>query len=73
MNSLLASPANLNSSRGFSGLTAAPIDIRFFVERGLAYSAAATANAGRLLAAETMKSLMRGTISERKREPLNTP
>ena len=30
-------------------------------------------NIGFLLAADSMKSLMRGTISERKREPLNTP
>ena len=41
-----------------------------------AYSAAeaATTSFGFLLvAADIMKSLMRGTISERKREPLNTP
>ena len=43
---------------------------------GFRYSAAecATLSDGFLLvAAEIMKSLMRGTISERKREPLNTP
>jgi len=36
------------------------------------YSAAAT-NAGFLLAADSMKSEMRGTISDLKREPLKTP
>jgi hypothetical protein len=40
--------------------------------RGDTYSAAATKES-RVLAAETMKSEIRGTISERKREPLNTP
>ena len=43
---------------------------------GFHYSAAecATLSDGFLLViAEIMKSLMRGTISERKREPLNTP
>ena len=36
------------------------------------YSAAAT-NTGFLFAADNMKSEMRGTISDLKREPLNTP
>ena len=43
---------------------------------GFAYSAAeaATTSFGFLLVVVViMKSLMRGTISERKREPLNTP
>ena len=40
------------------------------LDRG--YSAAAT-NAGFLLATESMKSEMRGTISDLKREPLKTP
>jgi hypothetical protein len=34
---------------------------------------AASASSDFGLAADIMKSLMRGTISERKREPLNTP
>ena len=37
-----------------------------------AYSAAA-ANFGFMFADDTMKSEMRGTISDLKREPLNTP
>ena len=41
---------------------------RIFVD----YSAAA-ANFGFMLADDTMKSEMRGTISDLKREPLNTP
>jgi hypothetical protein len=67
MNSLFRNPPNLDSSRGFSGLRVSRFDIGIF-----AYSAAVT-NVGFLLVAEIMKSLMRGTISERKREPLNTP
>jgi len=37
-----------------------------------AYSAAA-ANVGFMFAEDTMKSEIRGTISDLKREPLNTP
>src|SRR4030095_4975724 len=43
---------------------------------GFRYSAARaaiTSDGFLLVVAEIMKSLMRGTISERKREPLNTP
>jgi hypothetical protein len=37
------------------------------------YSAAAATSFGLVSAADSMKSEMRGTISERNREPLNTP
>jgi hypothetical protein len=44
------------------------VDIESFID----YSAAA-ANFGFMFADDTMKSEMRGTISDLKREPLNTP
>jgi len=41
--------------------------------RPIAVYSAAAANEGFTLADDTMKSEMRGTISDLKREPLNTP
>ena len=46
--------------------------IRFVLHSIDAYSAAAT-NDGFMIAADAMKSEMRGTISDLKRDPLNTP
>ena len=71
-------------NRGFlgpiQGVTRVPnrdgfhVDVRRRIERDEinAYSAAATSE-GFGFAADIMKSLMRGTISDLKREPLNTP
>ena len=67
--------ANLGSKRPFFRPAGRPFWEPFHTEiRGEspAYSAA-SASIDFGFAADIMKSLMRGTISERKREPLNTP
>jgi hypothetical protein len=69
-NSFLQGRANPDSFNRFSGLS--PRSIRWMNRR---YSAAADVetNESLVVAADIMKSEMRGTISERNREPLNTP
>ena len=67
LNSLLQRPANPGSFNQFSSLDAPPNR-----HQNQRYSAAAI-NFGLISAANSMKSEIRGTISERNREPLNTP
>jgi hypothetical protein len=67
LNSFLEKTANPDSFNRFSGLPPHPIRLM-----NRCYSAAAT-NASLVVAADNMKSEIRGTISERNREPLNTP
>ena len=67
LNSSLQGRANPGSFNQFSNLDALPNR-----RQNQHYSAAAT-NFGLVLADDNMKSEIRGTISERNREPLNTP
>jgi hypothetical protein len=74
LHSSFEGPANLGSFNQFSDL-----DARSNRGRNILYSAAPTnlseaaTSFGLVLADDSMKSEMRGTISERNREPLNTP
>jgi hypothetical protein len=70
LNSFFQGPGNRGFLRPIQRVTGRPASPK--TRPIVAYSAAAT-NVGFLFAADNMKSEMRGTISDLKREPLNTP
>jgi hypothetical protein len=80
-NSFFKTAMNPDFRGQFRGLTAQPNRRLNRASRGNEASAclksriysAAAANAGFAVADDTMKSEMRGTISDLKRDPLNTP